>query len=180
MNQMKSKPRRWKTDTPGPSSPSLHFCSKARVVELGISLVSHPVVLRAGKKKRWSAADTVREFGETALAERIEEIFVVRHAIAHAHLWKAKVSHDLRFIELPTRLPGYGDKNFDKLVDPRSRTTRKLNLDVFPPRIHHGTAIIVLKECVEALESLESKHEAFLKLALRQVQFRDKFVTFYR
>lgn len=133
-----------------------------------------------GQKKRWSAADTVREFGEIALADKIEEIFVVRHAIAHAHLWKAKVSDDLRFIELPTRLPGYGDKNFDKLVDPKSRTTRTLNLDVFPPRIHHGTAIIALKECVEALESLESKHEAFLKLALRHVQFRGKFVMFYR
>jgi hypothetical protein len=136
-----------------------------------------------GQKKRWSAADTVREFGEIALADKIEEIFVVRHAIAHAHLWKAKVSwvqNDLRFTELPTRLPGYGDKNFDKVVDPVSRTTRKLNLDVFPPRIHRGTAIIALKECVKALESLESKHEEFLKLALRSVQFRGEFVTFYR
>jgi hypothetical protein len=132
------------------------------------------------QEKRWSAAETVREFGEIALADKIEEIFVVRHAIAHAHLWKAKVSNDLRFIELPTRLPGYGDKNFDKLVDPKSRTTRKLNLDVFPPRIHRGTAISVLKECAEALQSLEMKHEAFLKLALRHVQFRGKFVRFYR
>src|SRR5437660_5445430 len=76
------------------------------------------------QEKRWSAAETVRQFGEAALAERIEEIFVVRHAIAHAHLWKAKVSwvkNDLRFTELPTRLPGYGDKNFDKVVDPDSR-----------------------------------------------------------
>jgi hypothetical protein len=130
--------------------------------------------------KRWSAAETVREFGEAALAERIEEIFVVRHAIAHAHLWKAKVSHDLRFIELPTRLPGYGDKNFDKLVDAKSRTTRKLKLDVFPPRIHRGTAIGVLKECAEALQSLEMKHAEFLKLALRTIRFRGEFVRFYK
>jgi hypothetical protein len=135
------------------------------------------------QEKRWSAAETVREFGEIALADKIEEIFVVRHAIAHAHLWKAKVSwvqNDLRFAELPTRLPGYGDKNFHKVVDPASRTTRKLKLDVFPPRIYRGTAISVLKECAEALQSLEMKHEEFLKLALRSVQFRGKFMTFYR
>jgi hypothetical protein len=133
--------------------------------------------------KRWSAAETIRAFGEAALAEKIEEIFVVRHAIAHAHLWKAKVSlvqNDLRFTELPTRLPGYGDKNFDKVVDLASRTTRKLKLDVFPPRIHRGTAISVLKQCAEALQSLEMKHEEFLKLVLRPVQFRGKFPRFYK
>jgi hypothetical protein len=133
------------------------------------------------QEKRWSAAETLRAFGEAALAERIEEIFVVRHAIAHAHLWKAKISQaDVRFTELPTRLPGYGNKKFDKVVDPRSRTTRKLKLDVFPPRIHRGTAISVLKECAEALQSLEMKHEEFLKLLLRTVRFRGELVPFYK
>ena len=132
------------------------------------------------QSKRWSAAETVREFGEAALAEKIEEIFVVRHAIAHAHLWKAKVSHDLRFIELPTRLPGYGDKNFDNLVDAKSRTTRKLRLDVFPPRIHRGTAISVLKECAKALQDLEMKHKEFLPLLHRTVEFRREFQRFYK
>ena len=42
-------------------------------------------------QKRCSAADTLRHFGGNALADKIEEIFVVRDAIAHAHLWKAKI-----------------------------------------------------------------------------------------
>ena len=132
--------------------------------------------------KRWSAAQTLGAFGENALAEKIEEIFVVRHAIAHAHLWKAKVDEiDMRFTEPPTRLPGYGDKNFDKVVDLNSRTTRKLKLDVFPPRIHRRTAIITLKECAQALEALESRHkEVFLPLAHQSVRFRRKFVRFYK
>jgi hypothetical protein len=156
--------------------------------------------------KRWSAVETLRELAkaedtsereeaspegielsigegeETPLAEKIEEIFAVRHAIAHAHLWKAKVDEiDLRFIEPPVRLPGYGDKNFDKIVDPSSRTTRKLKLDVFPTRIHRGTAITVLKECAKALESLESKHkEFFLPLRHRTIRLGDKSVPFYK
>jgi hypothetical protein len=154
-------------------------CGRARyfkhLAAVGIPALGHC------QGKRWSAAETLREFKETALAEKIEEIFVVRHAIAHPHLWKAKVDEiDLRFTELPTRVPGYGDKNFDKVVDPSSRTTRKLKLDVFPTRIHRETAIMVLKECAEALESLESKHDEFLKLAHRTVQFRGKFVRFYK
>jgi hypothetical protein len=155
-------------------------CGRARyfkgLVAVGIPALGHY------QRKRWSAAETLREFKETALAEKVEEIFVVRHAIAHAHLWKAKVDQiDLRFIELPTRLPGYGDNNFDKVVDPSSRTTRRLKLDVFPSRIHRGTAITVLKECADALESLESKHkEFFLPLAHRQVRFRGKSVRFYK
>src|SRR5215475_4537740 len=46
---------------------------------------------RKPRRKQPTAAKTVREFNKPALAERIEEIFVVRHAIAHAHLWKAKI-----------------------------------------------------------------------------------------
>ena len=154
-------------------------CGRARyfrgLVAVGIPALGHH------QWKRCSPAETLREFGETALADKIEEIFVVRHAIAHAHLWKAKIDEiDMRFTELPTRLPGYGDKNFDRIVDPSSRTTRKLKLDVFPPRIHRGTAIGVLKECAEALQSLESKHKEFLKLAHQTVRFRGKFPRFYQ
>src|SRR5262249_26809416 len=35
------------------------------------------------QERRWSAAEILREFGEAALAEKIEEIFVVRDVIAH-------------------------------------------------------------------------------------------------
>ncbi|HEY7000423.1 MAG TPA: hypothetical protein VH330_01670 [Candidatus Udaeobacter sp.] len=135
--------------------------------------------------KRWSAAATLREFKENDLAEKIEEIFVVRDAIARAHLWKGKTAwteNDLRFTQLPVQLPGYGDEKFKRLVDLDSRITRKLKLDVFPTRIHRGTAITVLKECVAALESLELKHEKFfLPLRFRTVRLRGgEFHQFYR
>jgi len=83
------------------------------------------------KGKRWSSAETLRVFGETALAEKIEEVYVVRHAIAHAHLWKAKVScdqNDLRFTEPPTRLPGYGDTSGLGIVDHLRRRFARFKL----------------------------------------------------
>ena len=43
-------------------------------------------------QKQCSPAATLRHFGANDLADRVEEIFVVRDAIAHAHLWTAKIS----------------------------------------------------------------------------------------
>jgi hypothetical protein len=158
-------------------------CGRVRyfrgLVAVGIPALGHH------QWKRSSAAGTLREFGETDLAEKIEEIFVVRDAIAHAHLWKGETAwteNDLRFAQLPVQLPGYGDDKFKRLVDLSSRTTRKLKLDVFPTRIHRGTAITVLKECVDALHSLELKYEEFfLPLRYRTVRLRGgKFPQFYR
>jgi hypothetical protein len=134
-------------------------------------------------QKQCSPADTLRDFGESGLAQRIQEIFVVRDAIAHAHLWTAKISwaeNNLELLGPPVQLPGYGDKKFEKLVDPDSRTTRQLKLDVFPTRIHRRTAIIVLKECAEALQFLESKDRRFVYLTPQQVRVDDKFIPFYK
>jgi hypothetical protein len=134
-------------------------------------------------QKQCSPAATFRALGANALAERIEEIFVVRDAIAHAHLWKAKISwtqNDLRFAQLPERLPGYGDSKFQRVVDLNSRTTRQLKLDVFPTRIHRHTAIGVLKQAAEALRFLESQNRQFVYLTPQDVKFRGRLIPFYK
>lgn len=134
-------------------------------------------------QRRCSAAETFRDFGRNDLADKVEEIFVVRDAIAHAHLWKAKIlwtENDLRFAQPPEQLPGYGDKKFQRIVDLNSRTTRQLKLDVFPTRIHRRTAVIALKECAEALRFLESKDRQFVYLTPQQVRVGGKFIPFYR
>ena len=72
-------------------------------------------------QKQCSPAATLRHFGANDLADRVEEIFVVRDAIAHAHLWTAKISwteNNLRFAQQPVQLPGYGNKKFRRIVDP--------------------------------------------------------------
>jgi hypothetical protein len=134
-------------------------------------------------QKRCSAADTLRHFGGNALADKVEEIFVVRDAIAHAHLWKAKIlwtENDLRFAEPPVRLPSYGDKKFHRIVDLNSRTTRQLKLDIFPTRIYRSTAVIALKKCAEALQFRESKDRRFVYLTPQNVRVGGKFIPFYQ
>ncbi len=130
-------------------------------------------------QEQCSPMETFRGLGNSDLADRIEEIFVVRDVIAHAHLWKAHISSDLQFKKLPVRVPGYGDKKFQKLVDPDSRKTRQLQLDIFPNRIHRATAIIVLKQAAQALGFLESKNRNFVYFQHRDVQIGDRIMRFY-
>jgi hypothetical protein len=69
-------------------------------------------------KDRASAAETFRDLGEEAIGDNVEEIFVVRDAIAHSHLWTAKISwseSDLHFAEPPTRLPVSETRNSRKM-----------------------------------------------------------------
>jgi hypothetical protein len=142
-----------------------------------------PARYGSGLDQRRSASDTLRDLGATYLADRIEEVFVVRDVIAHSHLWTANMSWDengLQFQSEPERLPAYGDKKFERLVDPRSRTTRRLGLDVFPPRIHRHTAITALKECVKALQFLESKDRRFVYLTPIHVQIGGDEIQFYK
>ncbi len=134
-------------------------------------------------QKQCSPTVTLRNFGVNDLADRVEEIFVVRDAIAHAHLWTAKISwteNDLKFAQQPVRVPGYGDNKFERIVDPDSRTTRQLKLHVFPTRIDRGTAIVVLKECAEALQFLESKDRRFVYLTPHGVRCGGRLIPFYK
>ena len=135
------------------------------------------------QKKQPSAAQTLSSFGGNNLAEKIEEIFVVRDAIAHSHLWEAKITwegDELRFEVPPKLLVGYGDNKFDKIVDLNSRTTRCLKLDVFPPRIHWRTAVIVLKQCAEALRFLESRNINYVHLWPHHVRVAGRLLPFYK
>ena len=135
------------------------------------------------QKRRPTAAQTLKGFGRNDLAEKIEEIFVVRDSIAHAHLWKAKIAWEkgeLRFKVPPTLLANYGDDKFKRHVDINLRTTRCLKLDVFPPRIHWRTAVITLKQCAEALQFLESKNTNFIHLSPHYVKVAGRLLPFYK
>jgi hypothetical protein len=130
-----------------------------------------------------SAVGTLRDFDQHDMADKVEEIFVVRDAIAHAHLWAGKIAwteNNLKFAEQAVLLPGYGDDKFKRIVDLNSRTTRRLKLDVLPTRIHRRTAIVVIKEAAQALKFLESKDRNFVYLTPQHVLTDRKLVPFYK
>jgi len=119
------------------------------------------------------------------MGDRVEEIFVVRDVIAHNQLWAMEcgwILDDLQFENKPERLPGYGDRKLERVMNPETRRTRLLNLDVFPTRIHAGTATVVLKECVALFRFLMSKApDRFAFLGAEHVLIgKDQYVPLFQ
>jgi hypothetical protein len=133
--------------------------------------------------RRMSAAAVVRSFGDTNLAADVEEIFVARDAAAHGHLWVAEVAWkggDLVFVRRPRKLPPYGDAKFRRVVDMKTRTTRRLGLDVFPTRINRHTAVVALKQAVRVLRFFEGLDRAIAYLSPEHVFVNGKATLFFK
>jgi hypothetical protein len=100
------------------------------------------------------------------LAHDVSEIFAIRDAIVHNHLWKAEIDPvTMKFTSTPELLPGYGEgKRFEAVMDPKTRLSRRLKLNLFPPRISRRDAYIVFKTAVRTLEQLEKMDRRYVYL----------------
>ncbi|HEY2802055.1 MAG TPA: hypothetical protein VGI85_15805 [Chthoniobacterales bacterium] len=134
--------------------------------------------------QRENAVDTLTRLGAVDLAHDVEEVFVIRDAIAHNHLWAASVRWDDSIgmtLDTAEKLPAYGDHKFNRVVDPKTRATRRLRLDAFPNRIHRATAVAVLKKTVEVLRCLEAIDRRYVYLSQPwHVARGKKLVPFYK
>jgi hypothetical protein len=134
--------------------------------------------------ERESAVDTLKRLCAGDLPNDMEEVFVLRDIIAHNHIWTAAMRWDDSAgmaLDCAEKLPAYGDKKFDRVVDSKTRTTRRLHLDAFPNRIHRATAVTVLKKAVEVLRFLEGLDRRYVYLSQPWRVTRGKqLVPFYK
>jgi len=120
------------------------------------------------ERQRESAVDTLKRLGAADLANDIEEAFVLRDIVAHNHIWTAAMRWDDNIgmaLDSAEKLPAYGDHKFNRVVNSKTRVTRRLHLDTFPNRIHRATAIAVLKKTVEVLKFLEGIDRRYVYLS---------------
>jgi len=100
----------------------------------------------------------------------------------HNHLWEAKIARDenrgMRFTEPPTLREGYGDKWHVKVMDPATRKSRNLGINMFPARIWRRDAYIALKTIAKALNTLESMDRSYVYLSPNHFQFQGQTLTF--
>jgi hypothetical protein len=135
--------------------------------------------------QRENAVDTLKRLCAGDLPNDIEEVFVLRDIIAHNHIWTVEMRWDDvtgMALDSAEKLPAYGNKNFDRVVDPKTRTTRRLHLDAFPNRIHRATAVTVLKKTVEVLRFLEGldRNYVYLSQPWHVATRGKKLVPFYK
>lgn len=112
------------------------------------------------------------------LTEEVNEVFAIRDALVHNHLWEAKIDQvEMTFISPAKLLPGYGNERFQKVMDPNTRLSRKLKLNLFPPRIYRNDSYIVFKTVGRALMALEEMDRNYFPIR-QPFRFHQKPVRF--
>lgn len=160
-----------------------YAASIAILTALVVESVCNRVRYERGDPDRKGAVQTLRELQAAGLADDVEELFVLRDAIAHNHMWEATIANDETkglVLVSATKRPGYGDDKFDRTVDLETRQTRRLQLDVFPNRIHRQTAVVAIRKCAEVLRFLEDTNIRFLGYTDPHVVWRSRPMAFYR
>ena len=120
---------------------------------------------------------------DAELVEAIREVFTVREAIVHNHVWIALIDWDKgnipKFVKRPIFHEGYGDKRFREVLDRETLCSRRLTLNLVPSRIWRHDVYIVLKIVGEALRSQKSKDPACIGLIEgRLFKFKNQTFTF--
>jgi hypothetical protein len=111
------------------------------------------------------------------LARDVDEIFAARDAIVHNHLWEAKVNTvAMKFASPPKLLPGYGNTRLRRVMDPETRLSRRLKINLFPPRIWRRDAYVVFKTVGRTLATLEEMDRAYFYISVRHFRFRGHLV----
>ena len=120
-------------------------------------------------------------FPLSGFSSKIEELFVVRDAIAHNHLWEAQFEWDdqlgMKFVTPPTQRSG-GDNKFNRVLDPTNRKTRLLGINLFPTRICREDVIIVLHTAIQFLKFLEQEDRNYVIISTVDVKIFGKITTF--
>jgi hypothetical protein len=145
------------------------------------SVLNRTAYVRGEKQ---SGPDYFKEISpDKRTAAEIEEIFAVRNVIAHNHLWEAKTTWSekdggLIFAEPPTLREGYGDRRHVAVIDPKTRKSRFLGINMFPPRIWRRDAYIVMKAVAKGIRVIESIDRRYFYLSPNHFRFQKKTVTF--
>jgi len=115
------------------------------------------------------------------LAVHVAEVFALRDAVVHNHLWESKIFEDddfsLKFAARPRLIPGYGRSRMPEVKNYAGRS-HCLKLNLIPSKIWRREAYIVLKTVGRALKKLESMDRNYFYFSFRSFKFRGRNMRF--
>jgi uncharacterized protein YutE (UPF0331/DUF86 family) len=119
-------------------------------------------------KKKIKILDFLEKYfiKEKQLIDEVREIFILRDAIVHNHLWTISWENDEDFNEVKTYhrlLKIYGDDKFNDNIDRKTRTTKKLKLNVVPIKIGKEDVKTVFGVLKEFCDLVDKKHGTSIK-----------------
>lgn len=107
----------------------------------------------------------------------ITEVYVLRDAIFHNHLWEIEYSWGgapAMVLHGAVKAPAFGDKKYNARVNPNTRRTKALNLSIVPTRVNRVDARKVFETIWKTLLFLESKDRFQCYVSDTHVRFRGK------
>jgi len=111
----------------------------------------------------------------------LQELFVARDAIVHNHLWQATITwtrEQHMLLGSAEKWEGSGDAKLDSVMDPDTRKTRLLGINLFPTRIARDDALIVIKKSAEVLQFIEENASRYVNVSNQDVEFRGQLVGY--
>lgn len=128
-----------------------------------------------GKKKKASVPRYLKlVFSDFRHEKALTEVFVVRDAIFHNHLWEIDFTWRPMTLENAELVPHREDKKYTNRVSIDTRRTKALRLHVVPTRVDRRDAVKVFDTVWNTLLFLENKDRNYCYVSHRHVAFRKK------
>lgn len=129
--------------------------------------------------QRLTVANYIKQvFPGFRLQKAVTEVFVLRDAIFHNHLWEIDFTWRPMMLRSAKLLPHLEDVKFKAIVNHRTRRTRNLRLHLVPTQVTRRDALKVIDVVWKALLFLERKDQKYCYVSDEHVPFRGKMVLF--
>jgi hypothetical protein len=177
---------RWPATKRG-SVGALHYdniYSASIVLLMVASLESYATRLRyfhqtVAQGERLTVANYIkRVFPDFRLKKAVTEVFVLRDAIFHNHLWEIEFSWRPIRLHSAKLLPNLEDAKFKAVVNPHTRRTRNLRLHLVPTQVTRRDALKVIDVVWKTLLFLERKNRNYCYVSDYHVPFRKSMRLF--
>jgi len=150
------------------------------ILLLAASMESYAVRLRylrgpAPKNQGVTVATYIKHvFPDFRLVKALTEVFVIRDAIFHNHLWKVEFTWRPTVLKSASLVPHREDKKFRATVNMQTQRTRTLRLHIVPTRVDRRDALKVLDVVWKSLLFLEGKGRQICYVSDQNVIFRQR------
>jgi hypothetical protein len=119
-----------------------------------------------------------RIFREFRAEKAVTEVFVLRDAIFHNHLWEIGFTWRPVTLRSANLIPHLENRKFKAAINYTTRRTRNLRLHLVPTQVTRRDALKVIDVVWKALVFLERKDRRYCYVSDHHVPFRGRMILF--
>ncbi len=146
-------------------------------------------LMKKRKSNKHPVQIIINDYNEPGLAKEVNELYMARHAIVHAYVWRREVEFKLddgytEYSEFEL-LEGYGKESFINSIDLSSAKTKILGINVIPTRMTRRDILIILQLLHKLVIKIEEKTivegkngKDFLNISGQYVSFQGRVILF--